>query len=146
MAKNTIKVKSYLDVQDEALANAALNAGHLVERMSTGKVRKHATAGGRAYPMYAMEDHNQGWDIADAYAENELVKLWIPTRGDRVYARISATSEAIAIGDFLESAGDGTLRKADVASSSAVIEQVSSIVAVGVEAIAAGGQGVVESM
>jgi len=146
MAKNTIKVKSFLNIADEKTANAALTPGHLIERMSTDKVRKHATAGGPVFPMFAMEDAFQGRKITDAYdtSDNDHVIIWIPTRGDQVYATMSATTEALVIGDFVESAGDGTLRKWDIASSGAVIEGSNIIVGVALEAIAAGAKGVIE--
>lgn len=146
MAKLTIKVKSYLNIDDEKVANAALDPGHLIERMSTDKVRKHATAGGPVFPMFAVEDAFQGRAIGDAYntTTNAQVACWIPTRGDQVYAKISSSSEALVIGDFAESAGDGTLRKYDIASSSGVIEGAQVIVGRAIEAIAAGASGVIE--
>ena len=146
MAKLVIKVKSYLNIDEEKIANAALSPGHLIERMSTDKVRKHSTAGGVVFPMFAVEDAWQGRAIGDAYdtTTNSLVHCWIPTRGDQVYATIKSTSETIVIGDFVESAGDGTLRKWDIASSSGVVEGSNIIVGRALEAIAAGAKGVIE--
>ncbi len=54
MAKFMIKVKSYLNVHDEKIANAAISPGHLIERMSTDKVRVHASADGPVFPMFAL--------------------------------------------------------------------------------------------
>ncbi len=146
MAKLVIKVKSYLNIDEEKTANAALSPGHLIERMSTDKVRKHSTAGGVVFPMFAVEDAFQGRAIGDAYNTTtyDLVQCWIPTRGDQVYATIKSTSETIVIGDFVESAGDGTLRKWDIASSSGVVEGSQIIVGRALEAIAAGAKGVIE--
>lgn len=146
MAKLTIKVKSYLNIDDEKVANAALDPGHLIERISTDKVQKHATAGGPVFPMFAVEDAFQGRAIGDAYntTTNAQVACWIPTRGDQVYAKISSSSEALVIGDFVESAGDGTLRKYDIASSGGIIEGAQVIVGRAIEAIAAGASGVIE--
>lgn len=146
MAKNVIKVKSYLNIREEKTAAAALTPGHLIERTSADKVQKHSSAGGPAFPMFALEDAEQGRTISQAYdtSDNAQVHCWIPTRGDVVNARISSTSEALVIGDFVESAGDGTLRKYDIASSGGVIEGASVIVGRAIEAIAAGAQGLIE--
>lgn len=118
MAKNTIKLKKYTDVIEEFVANAAITPGHLVEVMSTGKVRVHATAGGNVLPMFALEDELQGKGIDDAYAANAPVQVWIPNRGDIVNCLLK-DGQNVAIGDFLESAGDGTVQKhtADVTDS-----------------------------
>lgn len=99
--------------QIEKQANAELYPGHLLERMSTDKVRKHSTSEGTcALPMFAIEDENQGNGIDDAYAADDRVVCWIPQRGDQVYA-VLADGENVAIGDYLESNGDGTLKEYD---------------------------------
>jgi hypothetical protein len=110
MAYNTIKIKKYLDIVEEYEANAALFPGHLVELMSTGKIRKHATAEGTVLPMFALEDELQGNDNDTAYAAADRVQVWIPNRGEIVLA-VLKDGQNVAIGDFLESAGDGTLQK-----------------------------------
>lgn len=107
---NTVKLKSYNDVQEEFVANATITPGMLIELMSTEKVRVHATAGGNVIPMFALEDELQGDGIDDNYTANDQVQVWIPTRGDQVNA-IVHDGETIVIGDFLESAGNGKLRK-----------------------------------
>ena len=111
MAYNTVKIKKYSDVIEEAVANATITPGMLVELMSTGKVKAHATAEGDATPiMFALEDELQGKGLDDNYIATDPVQVWIPYRGDWVYA-ILADGENIAIGDKLASAGDGTLKK-----------------------------------
>lgn len=110
MAYNTVKLKNYSDVFIEGTANAAISPGMLVEIMSTGKWRVHATAGGNALIAFALENYLEGKDINDAYAAAEQVQIWIPGRGDEVYAQI-ADEQNIAIGDFLESNGAGYLTK-----------------------------------
>jgi hypothetical protein len=97
--------------QIEKLAVAELYPGHLLERTSADKVQKHSTSGGNcALPMFAIEDENQGNDIDDAYAADDRVVCWIPQRGDQVQAVLS-DGENVSIGDYLESNGDGTLKK-----------------------------------
>jgi hypothetical protein len=114
----TIKAKKYTNVIEEYEANAAITPGMLIELMSTGKVRAHAGEGQNALPMFALENELEGEGVDDDFAAGDLVQCWIPNRGDIVNARIS-NGENIAIGDFLESNGDGYLQKhtADVDSS-----------------------------
>lgn len=108
MAKNTIKIKKYSDVVEEMKANAAITPGMLVEEMTTGNVRAHATPSGNAIPMFALEDELQGKTIDDAFAENDQVQVWIPGRGDMVYGLL-AQGQNVARGTFLVSNGDGYL-------------------------------------
>jgi hypothetical protein len=108
--KHTIKLKKYLDVIWEFVANAAIEPGMLVELMSTGKVRKHATKDGHAIPMFALEDELQGKGIHDAYAAGDPVQVWVAQRGEKVYALLE-DGQVIAKGDFLVSAGNGHLKK-----------------------------------
>lgn len=131
---NTIKIKKYSDVIEEWIANAAITPGMLVQLMSTGKVRVHATANGNAIPMFALEDELQGKGIDDAYAAADPVQVWIPTRGDQVYALLS-DGEKVVIGDFLASNGDGYLQKFVGGDSNANEELPLEIVAMALEAI-----------
>jgi len=104
----------------EYAANAALKPGHLVERMSTNKVKKHATAGGLAQRLFAAEDRFRGMgdgisaarNIFDAYAEDDVVFCGLAQPGDTVNARLAAGAVAVVIGDPLVSNGDGCLAKA----------------------------------
>lgn len=137
MIKRTIRLKNYSNVIEELVANAAITPGHLLQVLSTGKVQKHANAGLNALPMFALEDELQGKGIDEAYAANDPVQCWIPQRGDVVYALLK-DGENIVIGDFLESAGDGTLQKhiVDVDSSKNITpEYTNMIVGQAIEAI-----------
>jgi len=110
MALNTIKAKNYLDINEEYLASGAVTPGMLVEQNAATTVRAHATAGGNAVPMFACEDELQGGSIDDVFATTERIPaVWIPQRGDQVYA-ILADGNNAAIGDFLESNGAGLLQ------------------------------------
>ena len=111
MAYNTVKIKKYSDVIEEFTAAAAIYPGMLVEQTpASTTLRKHATAGGNAIPMFALEDELQGKGLGDQYASGDKVQVWIAGRGDIVYARI-ADEANIAIGDYLESNGYGCLRE-----------------------------------
>jgi len=112
MASTTPKtiVLSGLGIRKEAIANATITPGHLIEKMSTGKVRVHATAGGNAQRMFAVEDDLQGNTISDDYAAASICQYNVMARGEEVLV-IIADGQTIVIGDSLESAGDGTLKK-----------------------------------
>jgi hypothetical protein len=114
----TIFLEGENPITREKIANAAIIPGHLIELMSTDKVRVHANAAQNAIPMFAIEDDLQGNDITDAYAAAARVKFVYPRRGDVIYALL-ADGQTASIGDFLESAGDGTLQvhAADIAES-----------------------------
>jgi hypothetical protein len=133
MAKNTIKIKKYSDVVEEMTANAAITPGFLVEEMSTGNVRAHATASGNAIPMFALEDELQGKTIDDAYAQNDKVQVWIAGRGDIVNAYL-ANGQNVTRGTFLVSNGNGYL-KAVADSSSFGDDDPLKIVGVAIESV-----------
>mgnify|MGYP001176414043 FL=1 len=127
MAYNTIKLKNYSDVIVEYEAYETIYPGMLVEpRSGYSTIQKHATAGDNAIPMIALEDSLQGKDILDAYVAGDIVKVWIPGRGDEGYVLL-ADEENVAIGDFLESNGDGYFRKhvAQEASGGSAAAEVS---------------------
>lgn len=126
MAYNTVKIKKYLDIIVEKVANAAITPGMLIEPMSTDKVRAHATAEGNVVPMFALEDELQGNGINDAYSADDPVQCWIPQRGEEVYA-ILADGYNIAIGEFLASNGDGYLREHTAETESWEVSEAGSV-------------------
>lgn len=108
---NTIKLKNYSDIFEEKAAVAAITPGMLIEKTSADKVQAHATAGGNPGPIrVAIEDELQGNGIDDAYATDDRVNIWIPQSGNQAYL-ILADGQNVAIGDKLESNGDGYVRK-----------------------------------
>jgi hypothetical protein len=111
MKYNTITIKNYSKIREEYKATTAILPGMLLDMSSTsGYVKKHAGAGRTSLPMFAIEDALQGKAIDEAYVANDPVQVWIPTRGDIVYALL-ADEESVVIGDFVESNGAGYLRK-----------------------------------
>jgi len=132
MAYRTITIKGD-GVGFEAVANAAITPGMLCETMSTAKVRAHSVAGGNAEAMVAIEDELQGKEIGTAYAADAVVLMRRFVPGDEFYGLI-ANGEDIAIGDFLESAGNGRLRK-HAADSAGAVEAANPIVGVASEAV-----------
>jgi len=114
VAKNTIRVKSYVDVMEEMKATAIVTPGMLCEEDPAGTqaapfVKPHSTAEGNAMPLFAIEDESQGKGIDDNYAVDDKVQVWTANRGDWVYALL-ANGETAAINDDLVSNGDGYLR------------------------------------
>ncbi len=132
MSIKTIVVKG-TGVRFEAIANAAITPGHLVELMTTGKVRKHATAAGFAEKAFAVEDDLQGNTISDDYSTSGLVQYNIMRPGDEVYAFLK-NGENASIGDHLESAGNGELQE-QVISSAGIVETPGSALAVAMDAL-----------
>lgn len=122
---------------EEALANAAITPGNLVELMSTGKVRNHAEGGGIAERAFAEEDALQGRDIDTDYAANEVVSFVLAEPGDTVLAWLHG-GEVAVIGSKLASAGDGTLL---VIGSSEIVQPL----AVAIEAVDASDSGAVKN-
>jgi len=132
MAYHTIKIKKYSDVIEELTSTAvALTPGMLLEVITGGYVRKHATLGGNVTPpMFALEDELQGRGIDDDYAVSSKIQVWIPGRGDRVYALLKNGVSVVA-GDLLASGGDGTLIK----YVSSISVKSNQIVAIAMEAV-----------
>jgi hypothetical protein len=93
----------------EGVANAAIRPGDLIEVMTTGKLRKHATAAGVASALFAREEEYVGGDIDTDYAANDQVAYWSAKKGDRFYAWLK-NGENAALGAFLESGGNGSLQ------------------------------------
>lgn len=117
MARRTIIVKNYSNVFEEYDAVAAITPGMLLELTSAGEVQAHSNSGLNAPRIFALEDVYQGKGINDDYAADDKVRTWVPTPGCQVLGLL-ADGENVAIGDFVESNGDGMLKKhvADVES------------------------------
>jgi hypothetical protein len=134
VARHSVIIKNYSDIFEEFIANAAITPGHLVEVvLATGKVRVHTTAGGNVLPMFAVEDELQGKGIDEAYVADNPVSVWVTGRGCIVNALL-ADGQNIAIGDWLESAGDGTLTK-HVVDSAGVGTLAAQLVGQAIEAV-----------
>ena len=118
-------------------ASEAILPGHLVERVAAGTLSKHSTAASVAAKSFALENESDGSGIDNAYGDGENVIFVTCTSGDEVSA-ILADSNTIVIGDFLESNGDGTLKK--VATDAATDDtQRESVVGVALEAVTTSG-------
>lgn len=105
---------------DEGLAVAALYPGHIVELTATG-YQKHSVAKGNMSATVAIENAVINGEITTEYALGDNVIVGTFKSGDQFQARVAAGATAIAIGDYLTSAGDGTVQVigADAATSEA---------------------------
>jgi hypothetical protein len=118
MAYNTIVVKGY-PMRKENVANETITPGHLITLNSSNKLIKHATAAGNTNATFAIENEVFGKGVDDNYVANDNVLYGIFQPGDEVLALVAASAGAIVIGDYLESAGNGTLRKVATAAATA---------------------------
>lgn len=110
MALRTIMLKGR-GIRDEALAAVAINPGYLLERTSAADtIQPHSTAASRAQKIFAVENELIGNDIDVQYAIDDTTFFEHVVPGQMVNALLAASAVAIVRGDFLESAGDGTLR------------------------------------
>lgn len=113
MSQRTIVLKGKLGRRyEEARLSVAAYPGYLMEMATgadAGKYKPHATAGGKAIPVFLVEDDYQGKTIDDQYAIGDLGRFVIADVGDVINA-VLTTSQTIAVGDYLESAGNGQLR------------------------------------
>jgi hypothetical protein len=107
---NSVILKRYNKIEIEKVAAEAITPGHLVELTSDDEVQKHSVEAGNVVPMFALEDGLIGNPITTDIVADETCMVWIPQRGDEVYA-ILTTSQTVVIGDLLSSKGDGTLKK-----------------------------------
>lgn len=144
MAKNTIKLKKYSDVIEEYVAAATITPGMLLEYTSAGKVQAHQNAGQNVVQMFALEDELQGNGIDDDYSSDDPVQVWVPGRGDQVYAILKDDTVAVTTGDYLESAGGGYLQKHE-ADSAGAVEYPEAIVAQALEDVDLSGSSGEES-
>lgn len=139
MALATILLKGG-GVNKEYDAGTAITPGYLVALAADGDVDPHGTAAANAQRMFALENELVGDGIDVDYAVGERVKCVVPTPGSEIYALVAASASAIVIGDFLESAGDGTLRLAATDAATDTAQRV-SIIAQAIEAVDNSGGG-----
>jgi hypothetical protein len=90
--------------------------------------------------MFAFENELAGKTITDQYAIGDQVLCMVCAPGAEVLMVLAASAAAIVIGDYLESAGDGTVRLgvADAATDTA---QRRAIVGMALEAVDNSGGG-----
>lgn len=138
MALKTIIIKGRdKAIRKEGKAIAAITPGELIEIAPTG-VQRHSTAVGNAARTFAVENELFGKDIDTDYAIADQVLYGAMPPGSEVYALLEASSAAVIIGDFLTSAGDGSLRKQAAAAATPDTAR-EAVVAQAIEAVTPGG-------
>lgn len=110
MAKLTVVLlgmDSVIQNEDDKAA-AAITPGMIVAYNGSGDLVPHATAGGAASRMFALEREEGGGTFNDVYAIGDTVKVGYCPPGVRIAALIGVTN--VTKGAFLESDGTGKLR------------------------------------
>ena len=107
----------------ERVAAADIRPGALVITNSSGNAAVHATAGGDTGPAFALENEMFGKGITDTLKSGDLIQIGIGRPGDIVYGLLAAAASAVVVGDQLESAGDGTLRKRNTGKALAIAQE-----------------------
>lgn len=120
-APNTVWLAGSGDQIGDIPAGVAIVPGMLIERYlnTTAMFRPCTiTTALGVSPTFALNQSmlNKGVGLpsgvaGDAYAIGDLVEAVIGKPGTTIWALVATSAPAIAIGDKLESAGDGTLRK-----------------------------------
>ncbi len=110
MATETIVLKGR-GIREEGVAADTITPGDLIERTANpDEVQRHSTAAANAAKMVAVENEVVGNGIDVDYAAGDNVLFENVQSGQVVFGLVAAGASAITRGDYLESAGDGTLR------------------------------------
>jgi len=107
----------FLPSTAEAPAKETIKTGNLVELTPTG-LQNASTADGGYAAAFAVENVAGGQGSGYEYGIGETVPVATFPSGYPIRVNIGA-SQAIAVGDILTSAGDGTLKKAGTVASGA---------------------------
>lgn len=129
MASKVIALRGTPMVDEQFDASAAITPGHLIELFDVsgvGEWRKHGTAAANTAKAFALERDELGKEITVAYATNDKVKAGFFAPGMMVNALI-ASGQNLNVGDFLESAGNGTLRALTTDSATDDTQRVSVV-------------------
>lgn len=107
MARNEILLRGNAREENALITNAAARPGSLMQQTATG-YRLHQTAGGAAIVAVLKEQHeNQGNDIDDNVAQNDMGTILFPELGAIINFE---TEDTIARGEWVESDGGGGVR------------------------------------
>lgn len=108
---------------EEAVGSGTVTPGMLLEVTSADLVKAHATEGGRAERIVAIEDALQGRAVGTNYDDGDLISYAVVEPGAEM-AMLIALGESGDIGDEVVSGGDGTLILASSLASAALNLQV----------------------
>ena len=102
-----------------AATGSAIVPGMLVEETAGGEVQEHSTAAVSAQKLFALPNIATGGTVDKVYAAEETASYGAAHSGQVVSALVATAAPAIVIGDALQSAGDGTLRKVVTSAATA---------------------------
>ena len=127
-------------------AAGAITPGELVLLGSGDTVTAHSNAGGISAAWVAVENDIAGDDFSHAYATGEAVQIQAAKPGDELYMWLNAAVglNVVVIGDYLESAGDGTLQEF-VADSAGGVQEPHNVIAMALEAVDLSATGAVDT-
>ena len=110
MAKGTVRLLGdFVVYNEDDKAAEAITPGHLVTYNGSGDLIKQNVAGADCARTFAFEREEMGDGIDDAYAINDTVLVGYCTPGTRLYVPVPS-GQTLTKGQYLESAGNGTLR------------------------------------
>lgn len=94
----------------EKPAQGTIKPGSLVALTRTDGFIVHPSASHKATAMFAVENELVGLGIDDNYASGDLCQVEHFHQGDWVLAILAAGATKVWEGDYLESAGDGSVQ------------------------------------
>lgn len=111
-ANRSITLRYSSMIHKESVAVDAITPGMiLMYDLTALGVRKHNSAAAKVAPGVAVEADIMGKDVDAVYMIGDRVHHRLFGAGSEVNIRVVNSAPNIAIGDLLESAGDGTVRK-----------------------------------
>jgi hypothetical protein len=108
-------------VQDELIADGAINPGYLVKRTPTGVAIADPAS---TQTLVAVEMSDTGKSITDSYSTGDQTIVASMNKGSQIQLKIAAGAGAITLGDKLESAADGTVLLATSAPIAVALQSV----------------------
>jgi hypothetical protein len=123
MAHYTIHNKGVNWRREELVAAGTISPGMLLEVLAAGTIQAHSLEGGRSERLVAIEDVFQGKGVDTNYSAADQVFVAVVEPGS-VWNLLMAAGEDGAPGAAVISAGDGTVKCVDNASSAGLIAQV----------------------
>jgi hypothetical protein len=106
----TIRLKGQ-GVRLERPAAGTITPGHLVKLGAANTLVVNSVALTKCPLIFALENELVGLGIDDNYVSGDLVQAEHMYPGQWVNALVAASAAALVIGDFVEPAADGTVRK-----------------------------------
>ena len=120
-------------IENRYRTSEAATPGHLAEMHDDGgelKWRKSASATEYQRPAVYLENGMMNKGIDDAWAADDLARVAFLQPGD-IFNALIASGQDISFGEYLQSAGDGTLKTATATTADANLARYQSLDAPG---------------